>query len=124
MLRFLARLLRRAPASDLPTPPAPPPRVDANALLAKPIEALRTGRRTEAIADLKALVEVHSDLADAHLLLGRLLHEDGDFDEARDCYLLASAYRADWWSPRFQLGLLAFERGQMADAIEALTKAI
>ena len=124
MLRFLASLMRRPAASASAPTPAPPPRDDANALLAKAIEMLQAGRRAEAITALKALVESHSDLAAAQLMLGGLLHEDEDFEEARDCYLLASAHRADWWAPRFQLGRLAFERGHMADAVDALTKAI
>jgi tetratricopeptide (TPR) repeat protein len=126
MRRLISRLFGGGRPDERPAAPArsSPPRRDADALLAGPSDHVRAGRRAEAIASLRDLLETHADLAEGHLMLGRLLHDAGELDEARDCYLLASAHRPDSSAAHLQLGFIAIERGEMAEAVASLTTAL
>src|SRR5687768_4266437 len=115
MLKRLARLFRGTSAPATPPQNRPPP--DLDALLAAPIAAIRAGRGEDAIPLLEALLDEHPDAADAHLMLGTVLHERKRREDARDHYLLASAFRPDWWPPHHHLGLLALDEGRYADAL-------
>jgi Flp pilus assembly protein TadD len=73
---------------------------------------------------LEALTESHPELADAHFMLGTILHSRKRFEDARDSYLLASCFRNDWWRPHFALGLLALDQHDFANAMPPLRRAI
>lgn len=126
MLRRLAKLFggANAIAASARTPRVSQPPEDLDALLAQPIAAINAGRKHEAIERLQALLEIHPQLADAHLMLGKLLHGEKKYEDARDSYLLASALRPNWWPPHLQLGLLDTDEGHVAEAAKPLAKAI
>ena len=124
MLRFFARWLGAPQREARPPPPAAPPADDAQALLAPASAALAAGRTSAARQALEALIERHPQLAEAHLMLGTLDHQQKRYADARDSYLLAACHRAHWPEPHVQLGLLALEEERNHDAIDALTRAL
>jgi tetratricopeptide (TPR) repeat protein len=124
MLSTLKRLFRGNAALKAAATPAPLVQVDVNALLAQPIAALQEGRRDAALAMLEALTREHPESADAHLMLGTILHEQGHYEDARDSYLLAACFRPDWWPAHLQQGLLALDERRHEDAAASLRKAI
>jgi len=126
MLSKLARLFRRhrTPASAEKETAKPAPNVDADTLLAAPMAAMREARRDEAIALLEAIVRDHPEFAEAHLLLGTILQQLKRLEDARDCFLLASWFRPEWWPPHYHQGLSAFEEGCYGDAANSFARAI
>jgi tetratricopeptide (TPR) repeat protein len=60
----------------------------------------------------------------AHINLGRLLQQAGDFDRAESCYRTALRYAADEVCAHFNLGVLLEERGEPAAAIESYRRAV
>src|SRR5688500_11766707 len=97
MLRSLARFLRRSGPSadvrdgrDVAAQATASP--DPDPLLEEPSRALREGRADEAVALLEAQLEARPDSPRAHLMLGEILHKRKQRDDARDHFLLASAF--------------------------------
>lgn len=124
MLSTLKRLLRGNSAASRAAATTPEAGADVDALLAAPVTALQEGRRDEALTMLETLTREHPRSADAHLLLGTLLHEQRRFEDAQDSYVLAACFRPDWWPPHLQQGLLALDRGLHADAAVSLARAV
>ena len=94
------------------------------ALLEPAQRALQDGQTDEAIRLIEALLRDHHDLAEAHLLLGILLHGRRQYEDARDSYTLAACFKPDWWPVHFQFGLLELDQGRPAEAIAPLLKAV
>lgn len=123
MLKAIASFLSGTePAGERAAEAATP--CNAAALLEAPERALRDGQTDEAIRLIEALLRDHHDLAEAHLLLGILLHGRGQFEDARDSYTLAACFKPDWWPVHFQFGLLELDQRRPAAAIASLLKAV
>jgi tetratricopeptide (TPR) repeat protein len=75
----------------------------------------------ETYLQLLALVPTH---AEAHVALGRLLHQRGDLRAAEFHYRSALATRPDDATAAFNLGLALEDQGHVAAAIEAYEKSL
>jgi tetratricopeptide (TPR) repeat protein len=62
--------------------------------------------------------------ADAHINLGRLLHERGDLPGAEDHYQRALTHRADDPTATFNLGVALEDQDRVPEALEAYERAI
>jgi tetratricopeptide (TPR) repeat protein len=62
--------------------------------------------------------------ADAHINLGRLLHERGDFARAEDHYRRALNERPDDPTATFNLGVALEDQGRVDDALEAYERSV
>ena len=93
-------------------------------LLGPSQEALERGRLAEALALLDAVLNEHYNLADAHLLRARVLHQQGDFEEARDSYTLAIHFAPDSWANYFNFGLLELDQGRFTEGAALLNRAL
>ena len=124
MLSALKRLLRGNSAARAAAVSVTEAEADVSALLAAPVAALQEGRHDDALAMLETLTREHPRSADAHLLLGTLLHGQRRFEDAQDSYVLAACFRPDWWPPHLQQGLLALDEGRHADAVVSLARAL
>ena len=62
--------------------------------------------------------------ADAHINLGRILHERGDLTAAEEHYRRALAIRPNDPTASFNLGVVLEDGGHHADALEAYQRAI
>jgi len=62
--------------------------------------------------------------ADAHINLGRLMHERGDLAAAEEHYLAALLHRPDDPTATFNLGVALEDGGRVAEALEAYERAI
>jgi tetratricopeptide (TPR) repeat protein len=62
--------------------------------------------------------------ADAHINLGRLLHERGEFARAEDHYRRALAERPDDPTATFNLGVALEDQGRIAEALESYETAV
>ena len=80
-----------------------------------------TGRTARAYEKAIALDPVHID---AHINLGRLLHEDGDLSGAEKHYRAALASDPAHPVAAFNLGVALDDLGRLADAAEAYRRAI
>jgi tetratricopeptide (TPR) repeat protein len=109
---------RTSPASARPGP------LEGEALIEPALVLLGQARTDEAIAALEGVLEKHHDVAEAHLLLGSILHKRQQLDDAADSYLLARCFKPEWWLTYFHIGLLALDRGHAREAADALTKAL
>lgn len=69
-------------------------------------------------------LELDAHHADAHVNLGRLLHEDGRVSEAEAHYRLALSTSPEHATAAFNLGIALEDLRRPADAIEAYRKAI
>lgn len=78
----------------------------------------------EAIQAYRKALEVNPDLADAHLNLGRLLHETGGAAAAEPCYRRALAVRPDDSIALFNLGVALQDLERPQEAIEVYEKAL
>lgn len=85
------------------------------------LEASDPARAMAAYANALALDPDH---ADAHLNLGRLLHEAGDLSGAEARYRRALASPAQEAVAAFNLGVLLEDRGRDPDALEAYARAL
>jgi len=78
----------------------------------------------EAIAAYSRALKLDAGLADAHLNLGRLLHERGETVEAERHYRQALAARPDDATAAFNLGVALQDLGRLRDAAEAYETAL
>lgn len=78
----------------------------------------------EAIQAYRKALEENPDLADAHLNLGRLLHETGGAAAAEPCYRRALAVRPDDSIALFNLGVALQDLDRPQEAIEVYEKAL
>jgi tetratricopeptide (TPR) repeat protein len=69
-------------------------------------------------------VELDPYHADAHINLGRLLHETGELGPAEAHYRLALAARADSATAAFNLGVVLEDQGKLKDALLAYEQAL
>lgn len=122
MLKALRRYLsgRAAPAAAA-VQKAP---VDVRSLLDAPARALAQGRTDEAERLLDAVLKLHHDLPEAHLLRGKIHHRRGEREEARDSFILASHFAPQSWQPQLDLGLLELEAGRVHEAIACFATAL
>jgi tetratricopeptide (TPR) repeat protein len=97
---------------------------EGEALVEPALVLLRQARTDEAIATLEDVLREHHDVAEAHLLMGRILHKRQQFDDAGDSYLLARCFKPEWWLAHFHIGLLSLDCERPAEAAAALTKAL
>jgi tetratricopeptide (TPR) repeat protein len=128
----LAELAREASTLPLRTParPAPP----ALASLAKPETAESWFERgsdleyddapEEAMAAYRHALELDASLPDAHLNLGRLLHELGETAEAESHYRQALAVRPDDATAAYNLGVALQDLGRLRDAAKSYETAL
>ena len=79
---------------------------------------------SEARDAYRRALDLDAHHADAHVNLGRLLHEQGLVAEAERHYRLALAEHPDHTTAAFDLGIALEDLGRFADAIEAYKKAI
>jgi tetratricopeptide (TPR) repeat protein len=101
--------------------PPPSPTADQWYDAGVDLEAAEPGR---AAAAYRRALELEPGHAEAHLNLGRLLHEGGDLDGAEAHY--RAALEADPGSARahFNLGVTLEDRGRESEALEAYTAAL
>ena len=85
------------------------------------LEAEHSAKSIEAYREALALDPDH---ADAHINLGRLLHEAGDAASAEDHYRRALAARPQDATAAFNLGVSLEDLGRGADALAAYEKAV
>jgi tetratricopeptide (TPR) repeat protein len=78
----------------------------------------------EAMAAYRRALEIDPGLADAHVNLGRLLHERGDAARAERCYRLALAARPEDATAAFNLGVALQDLGRLEEAAEAYETAL
>lgn len=78
----------------------------------------------ESMAAYRRALESDPGLADAHVNLGRLLHERGETAEAERHYRLALAARPEDETAAFNLGVALQDLGRLAEAVEAYEKAL
>ncbi len=78
----------------------------------------------EAMAAYRQALELEPGLADAHLNLGRLLHERGRTPDAEHCYRLALAARPGDATAAYNLGVALQDLGRLKDAAQAYEAAL
>jgi tetratricopeptide (TPR) repeat protein len=78
----------------------------------------------EAVQAYRQALELNPALADAHLNLGRLLHETDGAAAAEPCYRRALEVRPDDPTAAFNLGVALQDLGRPHEAIEAYEKAL
>ena len=96
--------------------PAPAPTAEIDALFseAQALEDRAPARARSLYAELLARAPGH---ADAHVNLGRLLHEDGRLAEAQTHYRAALATRPGDATAAYNLAVALGDQGRMADAV-------
>jgi tetratricopeptide (TPR) repeat protein len=77
-----------------------------------------------AIAAYRNALAIDAEHADAHLNLGRLLHDAGKLDEAETHYRAASVADTEAARAHFNLGVLAEDRGRVSVALNAYREAL
>jgi tetratricopeptide (TPR) repeat protein len=85
---------------------------------------LEVAAPAEAAAAYRRALEQAPDHPDAHLNLGRLLHEEGRLDEAEQRYRRAAALRPGDPTAVFNLGVALQDRGHPADAAAAYRRVL
>lgn len=95
----------------------PPTIADA---LVQAVQWLTSGQTDQGRALLAALIDAHPDVAEVHLLIAAELAEDRDWDGADAAFRRATELAPDLLVARFQWGLLAHSRGELAKAREIL----
>jgi tetratricopeptide (TPR) repeat protein len=78
----------------------------------------------EAMAAYRRALEIDPDLVDAHVNLGRLLHERGETVEAERHYRLALATRPEDTTAAYNLGVVLQDLGRLREAAEAYVAAL
>jgi len=123
----LAELAREA--STLPLRTAVPPTLapapeTAETWFERGVELEDEGASDEAIVAYRRALELDASLPDAHLNLGRLLHERGDTAEAERHYRQALAVRPGDATAAFNLGVALQDLGRLRDAAKAYESAL
>jgi len=108
--------------------PAPPPPGETEGESAEEIYGRAAGLEgdepDEAIAAYEQALALDPALAEAHLNLGRLLHERGDLRAAERHYALALSARPDDPLAAFNLGVVLQDQGKLEGAVAAYEKAL
>lgn len=78
----------------------------------------------EAEKAYRKALEIDEELGDAHLNLGRLLHEGGRLESAETCYRAAVRYLPDEATARFNLAVALEDLGRPMEALSAYEQAI
>jgi len=79
---------------------------------------------TEARDAYRRALELDAHHVNAHVNLGRLLHEDGKPSEAEAHYRLALSGDPEHATAAFNLGLALEDQGRLVDAVEAYRRAV
>lgn len=115
-------------AAVLSPRPAPPVASESETETAGEIydraAALETEEPDEAIAAYEQALNLDPALAEAHLNLGRLLHERGDLAGAERHYALALTSRPDDPLAVFNLGVALQDQGKLEAAVAAYERAL
>jgi tetratricopeptide (TPR) repeat protein len=77
-----------------------------------------------AMSAYRQALEIDPSLADAHVNLGRLLHERGDAAQAERHYRLALAVRPEDATAAFNLGVALQDLGRVEEAVEVYENAL
>jgi tetratricopeptide (TPR) repeat protein len=77
-----------------------------------------------AMSAYRQALEIDPSLADAHVNLGRLLHERGDAAQAERHYRLALAVRPEDATAAFNLGVALQDLGRVEEAVEVYESAL
>lgn len=85
------------------------------------LEAISLG---EAVAAYRRALELDPDHPDAHLNLGRLLHEEGKLADAEAHYRAAAAADPEGPRAQYNLGVVLEDQGRAAEAIAAYRKSL
>ena len=85
---------------------------------------LETSTLDEAVAAYRRALELDPEHPDAHLNLGRLLHEEGKLPEAEAHYRAAAAADPEGGRPQYNLGVVLEDQGREAEAIAAYRRAL
>jgi tetratricopeptide (TPR) repeat protein len=121
----LAELAREAATLPLRTPPADVPDQPPGAAdWYERGEDLEAEEPDEAMAAYRRALEIDPRLADAHLNLGRLLHERGEAAAAEAHYRQALAARPEDTTAAFNLGVALQDLGRLEEAAEAYESAL
>jgi tetratricopeptide (TPR) repeat protein len=86
--------------------------------------ALESGSPDEARESYAKALELDPDHGDAHVNLGRLLHEAGDLEAAETHYRRALEIRPDDVTAAFNLGVVLEDLGRDLEALEAYERAL
>lgn len=78
----------------------------------------------EAAKAYRKALEIDEELGDAHLNLGRLLHEEGRLESAEACYRAAIRYLPGEATARFNLAVALEDLGRSMEALSAYEQAI
>jgi tetratricopeptide (TPR) repeat protein len=78
----------------------------------------------EAVVAYRRALELDPEHPDAHLNLGRLLHEDGRLAEAEAHYRAAAAADPEGPRAQYNLGVVLEDQGRAAEAIAAYKKSL
>lgn len=87
-------------------------------------EGLEEDSPEEAVSAYRRALEIDPGLADAHLNLGRLLHERTEMAEAEQHYRRAQELLPDDATPAYNLGVALQDLGRPRDAAEAYEAAL
>jgi len=117
----LVALPTRAPGGDRPTGDVVPPTVEEIYELACDLDEADPERAESSYRQVIAQAPQH---ADAHINLGRILHERGDLPGAEEHYRSALTIRPHDPTASFNLGVVLEDGGHHADALEAYRNAI
>jgi tetratricopeptide (TPR) repeat protein len=123
----LAELAREASTLPLRTPARPTPTTTpetAESWFEQGSELEYDDAPEEAMAAYRRALELDASLPDAHLNLGRLLHERGETAEAESHYRQALAVRPEDATAAFNLGVALQDLGRLRDAAKAYEAAL
>jgi tetratricopeptide (TPR) repeat protein len=120
----LSELAREASTLPLRTPETKPDEPDGAEDWYERGSEMEEVSPEEAMAAYRQALEIDPGLADAHVNLGRLLHERGEAAEAERHYRLALAVRPEDATAVFNLGVALQDLDRLAEAAEAYEKAL
>lgn len=120
----LAELAREASSLPLRTPASPAERPEGAEDWFERAVDLEEDSPEEAMAAYRKALELDSTLADAHLNLGRLLHDRGEIAQAEACYHAALIARPEDSTAAYNLGVALQDLGRLRDAALAYETAV